>query len=679
MKRLFLALALTIMWSGCYQEFADGSDEPDPTDEVCDDDLDNDGDGLVDSRDPDCNEDAGTDAEEDSDADEDTDETVPEICDNDLDDDGDTLVDCRDMDDCCGDASCADRDYCPEPKQDAETDADAEEDTVEDTCEDVPEDTASDADTDSAPDVTEDTSEDVPTDDAPTGPPPAVGWLDADFRDWVSSPGDAVESRLYEMPRQSLTSATIATLPGMPTALCAFGSWNEWSYDSGRVCMTWSPSFTPGRPFYTRGGDTGYFFVYGTSYYEIDLNRFEPLDMAPCHRAATTVDGVTRLVLRCPALPELDICTNGADDDHDGLVDEEDADCDTFWAPPPEPDTTHRLAGSAIGSCVNFSGSFWFDTRDGYGLERGLNEGEYVNRITSYHDAMSGCSSSPCFSIAYPGDGIPVSFTICGFSWMQPAVTTSWGATLKMDVTALNLSGDLCATAGNTAITAWGLGTCYGGGPPAPTGTEVCDGADNDGDGSIDEGFACVIGVAESCTTPCGSTGTRSCSSSCVWGACQVPSETCNGRDDDCDGTVDEYCSGGSRFEVIGRDYGTYREIEVVATLNADHSRLTDNPLPLDSDEDMGSICVVYGSERWEDQIMDPYAYRSDPAPCQIYDGDGRSTYLYIPSGVDEFMLYAIGTRGSPRHRVWFWSGGWTTDRVYVTSSNIFSFIPPTP
>jgi hypothetical protein len=47
--------------------------------EVCDNDIDDDGDGLIDGRDPDCR-------------------PLPEVCDNDIDDDGDGLIDGRDSD-----------------------------------------------------------------------------------------------------------------------------------------------------------------------------------------------------------------------------------------------------------------------------------------------------------------------------------------------------------------------------------------------------------------------------------------------------------------------------------------------------------------------------------------------------------------------------------------------------
>ncbi len=81
-----------------------------------------------------------------------------------------------------------------------------------------------------------------------------------------------------------------------------------------------------------------------------------------------------------------------------------------------------------------------------------------------------------------------------------------------------------------------------------------CDGKDNDCDGTVDEGCSCQDGETESCYTgPSGTAGTGVCESGtrkCTngsFGDCQsetTPSdETCDGKDNDCDGTVDEGCS----------------------------------------------------------------------------------------------------------------------------------------
>ena len=84
---------------------------------------------------------------------------------------------------------------------------------------------------------------------------------------------------------------------------------------------------------------------------------------------------------------------------------------------------------------------------------------------------------------------------------------------------------------------------------------ETCNNRDDDCDGLIDDG------LSRPCSTVCGE-GEEVCSGG-VWGACsarQPTSETCNGIDDNCDGEIDEglsrpcstICGTGTEFCVLG-------------------------------------------------------------------------------------------------------------------------------
>ncbi|MBN1770091.1 MAG: DUF1566 domain-containing protein [Deltaproteobacteria bacterium] len=137
--------------------------------------------------------------------------------------------------------------------------------------------------------------------------------------------------------------------------------------------------------------------------------------------------------------------------------------------------------------------------------------------------------------------------------------TCAWGACVVTTAETCNGADDDCdgviddgfacargttepCTIGSCAGTRTCSTTCTWGTCVAGT-TESCNGIDDDCDGQTDEGFGCALGATESCTTACSTTGTRTCGTGCTWGSCCAAAETCgNGCDDDCDGQTDEGC-----------------------------------------------------------------------------------------------------------------------------------------
>ncbi len=287
-----------------------------------------------------------------------------------------------------------------------------------------------------------------------------------------------------------------------------------------------------------------------------DLDTICTAGDGACQRVGIVVcsaDGAQAVCSAVAAVPQPEIC-NGLDDNCDGRVDEGFADL-------------ARPCSAGEGACLSFGVNRC--SADGQSVVCDATPGDPVDEICDNVD--NDCDGqtdedfdgidAPCATGigacaraglgACSDDGASV---VCNAVAGQPSPELCNGLDDNCDgrvdeaFPALNERCESgrgeCHRVGIQTCSADGHGTTCTVGAADPR-AEICDGLDNDCDGVVDNGFAgintpCTVGQGE-----CTRIGVRSCSADgqsvvCNAEAGPVAPETCDGRDNNCDGRVDE-------------------------------------------------------------------------------------------------------------------------------------------
>lgn len=303
-----------------------------------------------------------------------------------------------------------------------------------------------------------------------------------------------------------------------------------------------------------------------------------------CGTGACASTGTTS----CSGGMETDSCTPGSpapsDDDCNGLDDDCNGAADDGYQSVPSTCGVGACARSANSSCVSGVETVGCVPGPPLGADvtcdgvdddcNGMDDDAFVATVTTC--GVGACAAQGLTTCA---NGTLASSCVAG----TPASDDVTCDGVDDDCNGAEDDGFVAAptTCGVGACASNGTTSCLGGiegdtcapGTPAPD-DATCDGVDDDCNGTADDGFvasvtACGVGA-------CASTGVTSCAGgvpadSCVPGVGSAVDVTCDGLDDDCDGVADDdaFCAIDAGIDVSVPDAGFDAGIDDASTADA--------------------------------------------------------------------------------------------------------------